>query len=269
MFSKYAFVIPLKNKSGSALKAAFKSIFSQGRVPEKLQTDQGTEFENSIVGQYLHSMGVRQFATRNRQIKCAVVERFNRTIKGRIYKYMTAHETDEYLDVLGDIVHSYNKTRHGVTKMRPVDVDLDDLEDREIVFKNTYGFSNLRDLILHQIQRNKTVSPELQRGDLVRISKLRQTFHKAFKPSWSDMLYKVRNIIKRVGVPVYELTDSSGHTIKKKFYLEELQKITQNMLNVALILKTRRRKGILQHYVQWTANAPEDKCWVNDTDIPR
>jgi hypothetical protein len=267
MFSKYAFVIPLKNKSGPTLKVAFKDIFSQGRVPEKLQTDQGTEFENSTVGKYLHSMGIRQFTTRNRQIKCAVVERFNRTLKGRIYKYMTAYETNEYLDVLDDIVESYNKTRHGVTKMRPVDVGLDDLDDRERVFKNTYGFTNLRELILHQVQRSKQVVTELQRGDLVRISKLRKTFQRGFKPSWSDALYKIRNIIKRLGKPVYELVDSTGHLTRKKFYLEELQKITHNMLNAARILKTRLHKGQLQHYIQWTANAPEDRCWVNDTDM--
>jgi transposase InsO family protein len=267
MFSKYAFVIPLKNKSAPTLKVAFKDIFSEGRVPEKLQTDQGTEFENSIVGKYLHSMGVRHFTTRNRQIKCAVVERFNRTLKGRLYKYMTAHGTNKYLDILDDIVESYNKTKHGVTKMRPVDVGLDDLEDREKVFKNTYGFTNLRELILHQVQRNKILVPALQRGDLVRISKLRKTFQRGFKPSWSDALYKVRNIIMRPGKPVYELTDSVGHLKRKKFYLEELQKITRNMLNAARILKTRQRKGILQHYIQWTTNAPEDRCWVNDTDM--
>lgn len=267
MFSKYAFVVPLKNKSGATLKVAFKDIFSEGRVPEKLQTDQGTEFENSTVGIYLHSMGVRQFATRNRQIKCAVVERFNRTLKGRIYKYMTANGTEEYLDVLDDIVESYNKTRHGVTKMRPIDVDLDDLDDRDRVFKNTYGFTNLRELILHQVQRNKTIVPELHPGDLVRISKLRATFQRGFKPSWSDALYKVRNAISRFGKPVYELTDSSGHVLRKKFYIEELQKITKNMLNAAHILRTRERNGALQHYIQWSVNAPEDKSWVNASDM--
>lgn len=267
MFSKYAFVVPLKNKSGSTLKAAFKDIFSEGRVPEKLQTDQGTEFENSTVGKYLHSMGVRQFSTRNRQIKCAVVERFNRTLKGKIYKYMTAHGTEEYLDVLDNIVESYNKTRHSVTKMRPVDVDQADQEDQEKVFKNTYGFTNLRELILHQVKLNETTAPGLQSGDLVRIANLRKTFQRGFKPSWSEALYKVRKTIKRLGKPVYELSDSSGHVLRKKFYLEELQKVTKNMLNAARILKTRERNGILQNYIQWTVNAPEDRSWVNAADM--
>ena len=145
MFSKYAFVIPLKNKSGSTLKVAFKEIFAQKRIPEKLQTDQGTELENRLLGEYLYSMGVRQFTTTNRQIKCAVVERFNRTLKGRLFKYMTARKTENYLDVLPDIVASYNKTKHGAIKMRPVDVDAYDLQDQQRVFKNTYGFSNLRE----------------------------------------------------------------------------------------------------------------------------
>lgn len=267
MFSKYAFVIPLKDKTASTLKVAFKDIFATKRVPEKLQTDQGTEFENRTLGIYLHRMGVRHFTTRNRQIKCAVVERFNRTLKGRLYKYMTANRTDNYIDALDDIVDSYNRTTHSVTKMRPIDVDIDDPNDKTRVFKNTYGFTSLRELILHQIERKKHNSDaELHPGDLVRVMKLRKEFQRGFKPAWSTCLFKVRRVVHRLGEPVYEVVDSSGHSRPKKFYLKELQKVTQNMLNASKVIRSRVRHGQIQHLIQWTSNAPQDVCWVNDSD---
>lgn len=267
MFSKFAFVVPLKDKTGPTLKVAFQDIFETKRIPEKLQTDQGTEFENSTLDIYLHSMGVKHFSTRNRQIKCAVVERFNRTLKGRLYKYMTANRTDNYLDVLDDIVDSYNRTVHSVTKMRPVDVDPDDIEDKRRVFRNTYGYSSLRELILHQVYHTKQPSTsELKPGDLVRVLKLRKEFQRGFKPSWSSSLCKIKRVIHRLGSPVYEVKDTTGHSKRKKFYLEELQKVTQNMLNASKVLRSRVRKGEIQHLIQWTPNAPEDKCWVNDAD---
>jgi transposase InsO family protein len=267
MFSKYAFVIPLKNKNASTLKVAFKEIFSHKRVPEKLQTDQGTEFENRILGVYLHSMGVKHFTTTNRQIKCAVVERFNRTLKNLLYKYMTARRTKEYLDVLQDFVASYNRTKHGVTKMRPIDVGVYDLEDRERVFKNTYGYTNLRELIMHQVNRDKSNSSDIKKGDLVRVAKLRKTFQRGFKPNWSDSLYRIRNVIKRLGKPVYEIIDMTGHVKHKKFYPEEVQKITRNMLNAARVLQTRTKNGVVQQLIQWNSYAPEKRCWVNASDL--
>lgn len=267
MFSKFAFVVPLKNKEGSTLKVAFKDIFATGRVPEKLQTDEGTEFENRILGPYLHSMGVRHFTTKNRQIKCAMVERFNRTLKGRLYKYMTARRTQSYLGILDDIVDSYNRTKHSVTKMRPVDVDVDDKHDKEVVFKNTYGFTNLRDLILYKIERDKRSVPALKVGDLVRLAKLRKTFQRGFKSSWTKSVFKVKRVILRMDKPVYELADRSAHVLKKKFYLDELQKVTQNMLNAARVLETKNVNGRVRHLVQWTADAPEDTCWIDDADM--
>ena len=270
MFSKYAFVVPLKNKSGATLKVAFKDIFASKRVPEKLQTDEGTEFENRVLGIYLHSMGVRHFTTTNRQIKCAMVERFNRTLKNRLYKYMTANRTHKYLDILDDIVASYNRTKHRVTKMRPVDVDVDDLDDRHRVFKNIYGFNSLREMILSKVKQssaeNAVQANELKPGDLVRIAKLRKTFQRGFRPSWSSTLFKIKNVIRRANKTVYEIKDGTGRVKRKKFYLEELQKVTQNMLNAARVLKTRRSaNGVVQHLVEWAPTAPEDKCWVDDS----
>ena len=87
-FSKYAFALPLKNKSGSEVKSALQRIIEE-RKPEKLQTDRGKEFINSSVQNYLKENDIQFFTTFNTLFKCAIVERFNRTLKAKMFKYFT------------------------------------------------------------------------------------------------------------------------------------------------------------------------------------
>ena len=54
--------------------------------------------------------------------KSVVVERFNRTLKKKIYKYMTSILKNVYIGKLDDAVNKYNNAYHRTTKMKPVDV---------------------------------------------------------------------------------------------------------------------------------------------------
>ncbi|PIK43278.1 hypothetical protein BSL78_19869 [Apostichopus japonicus] len=92
IFSKYAWVIPLKDKTGTSLKRAFLDILKDGRQPRKLQTDKGSEFFNRQVKNLLIEKDIHLFATHN-ETKASVVERFNRTLKEKMWKYFTANHT--------------------------------------------------------------------------------------------------------------------------------------------------------------------------------
>ena len=83
VFSKFAWVRCLKNKSAGVFTNAFKSILSQGRVPSRIQTDKGTEFYNKQFQRVLSQYEIKHFSTSN-ETKASVVERFNRTFKTRI-----------------------------------------------------------------------------------------------------------------------------------------------------------------------------------------
>ena len=91
VFSKYAWVAPLKSKTGKAVTAALESILrrSGGRRPRRLQTDKGKEFCNTTFAKMLDHYGIRHFSTQG-DAKASVVERFNQTLKGRMYRYFTA-----------------------------------------------------------------------------------------------------------------------------------------------------------------------------------
>ena len=98
VFSKYAWAIPLKDKTGLSVLNALKEIFKE-RTPEKLQTDDGTEFRNSRVQTYLKAHKIHFFTTHN-ATKASIVERLNRFLKSKMWKYFTEYNTRKYIDVI-------------------------------------------------------------------------------------------------------------------------------------------------------------------------
>ncbi len=104
--SRYLFVQPLKTKRGVDVLSALKKIFATQK-PKKLQTDDGKEFVNREVGQYLKKEGVTFFTVKSDK-KAAIAERVVRTLKDKIHRYMNEAHTLKYIDVLQDLVESYN-----------------------------------------------------------------------------------------------------------------------------------------------------------------
>ena len=118
--SKYAWVEPLKNKTGKVLTDAFAKILKRadGRKPQKLQTDDGKEFYNKTFVALMKQEGIHHFSTAG-DTKASIVERFNRTLKERMYRYFTAKNTLSYLPVLQSLVKGYNGTYHRSIGMPP------------------------------------------------------------------------------------------------------------------------------------------------------
>ena len=121
MFSKYAWVVPIKDKKGTSIVNAFQKIISEGRKPNKIWVDQGSEFYNKSFKDFLKINNIKMYSTYN-EGKSVVAERFIRTLKNKIFKHMTAISKNVYFDVLDDIVNKYNNTVHRSIKMKPIDV---------------------------------------------------------------------------------------------------------------------------------------------------
>ena len=111
VFSKYAWVIPLKNKTGPSLVEAFKRILASGRKPKKVMTDQGTEFFNKHFKPLMKEEDIELYNTYN-ETKASIVERLIRTLKTKMWRYFTAKKTMRYIDVLPNLVDSYNHSMH-------------------------------------------------------------------------------------------------------------------------------------------------------------
>ena len=125
LFSKYAFVVPLKDKKGITIANAFQSILDNSkRKPNKIWVDQGSEFYNTHFKKWLKENNIEMYSTHNKG-KYVVAERFFRTLKNKIYKNMTATSKNVYFNVLNDIVDEYNNIYHKTIKMKPIDVKSD------------------------------------------------------------------------------------------------------------------------------------------------
>ena len=100
LFSKYAFVVPLKDKKGISIVNAFNKIIKQSnRKPNKIWVDQGGEFYNAVFKKWLSDNDIIMYSTFN-EGKSVVAERFIRTLKNKLYKHMTATGKNVYYDVI-------------------------------------------------------------------------------------------------------------------------------------------------------------------------
>ena len=125
LFSKYAFVVPLKDKKGASVVKRFKRIINEsGRRPNKIWVDQGSEFYNKRFKKWLVDEEIEMYSTYN-EGKSVVAERIIRTLKNKLYKHMTAIGKNVYWNVLDDVVDKYNDTINRSISMKPNNVKPD------------------------------------------------------------------------------------------------------------------------------------------------
>jgi hypothetical protein len=255
-FSKFAFAVPLKAKDANSIMSAFKEIF-KNKLCFKLRTDRGTEFLNSQVQNLFKKFNINHFTSYNDTIKCAIIERFNRTLKTKMFKYFTAFGTRRYIDTLEKFLSSYNDTKHRSIKMKPKEVTKN---NEKIVFKNLYNGLSMRELI------KKVKNPSLKIGEKVRKKYTVGPLEKSYYPNWSDHIYTVDKSIKEEN-PLYHLKDYSGKPVKQRFQREELQKVEENLHRIEKIIKSKVSKGKKQHFVKWLNYPDTFNSWVLDKDI--
>ena len=197
LFSKYAFVVPLKDKKRISIVNAFNKIIKQSnRKPNKIWVDQGREFYNHVFKRWLSNNDIIMYSTFN-EGKSVVPERFIRTLKNKLYKHMTATGKNVYYDVLDDIVNEYNNTKHNNIKMKPKDVK----NDNNRVYIDEYNKKDSRFNV----------------GDRVRISKFKNIFAKGYTPNWSREIFTVDKINDTVPY-TYNLKDLNGEENIGSFY---------------------------------------------------
>ena len=242
LFSKYAWVIPIKDKKGTSIVNAYKKIVSKGqRKPNKIWVDQGSEFYNQSFKDFLKISNIEMYSTYNER-KSVVAERITRTLKHQIFKHMTTISKNVYIDVLNDIVNRYNNTVHRTIKMKPIDVT----GDSYVEYNENF---------------NKKC-PKFKVNDHARIPKYKNIFAKGYVPNWSEEVFIV-NKIKNTVPWTYTISDLNGEQIFGSFYEKELQKTNQKEFRIEKVLKRKRD----QLYVKWKWYANSFNSWINKKDI--
>ena len=136
LFSKYGWIVPLMDKKGETVTEAFKTIFKEGRKPQYLWTDKGKEYYNKNMKELLEKNGIALYSTEN-EGKSSVCERWNRTIKTKMWKQFTFQGNTQYLDILPKILSQCNNTKDSSIKITPVEVS--EKKNESAVYFNLYG----------------------------------------------------------------------------------------------------------------------------------
>ena len=271
IYSRYVFIRPMKSKSALSVLAALKNIFREsGSYPKKFETDLGKEYWNKLVSKYLKSVGTHHFS----KGKTSHVERFIRTFSSRLYRYQAKHNTRRYIDILQQLVQSYNNSVHRSIKTTPYSVFVEGktpfstAESEEKKVKEA-------ELLVARKKRRKKDKGELEIGDLVRLSRDPITgniFEKEAYGRWTEEIFIIHNKVKKDDlITLYTVKDQKGEVIRMNFYKEELQKIetdlTERLFKVEDILGHRTRKGQKQVLVRWQGYPKSFDSWEPEENI--
>ena len=251
VFSKYGWIRTLKNKRGDTVANAFVSIFNEGRTPKKLWIDKGREFWNKNVEEVMKKFGVERYSTQNEE-KSSVVERWNRTIKERIWKMFSARNEMIYVDKLEEILADYNNTKHGSIGMTPVQAS------KKVNERKVYAKLYEDELW----KRNK--SPKFRVGDKVRISKWKKGFEKGFTPDWTEEIFVVKNVLYTKPT-TYKLKDLLNDGVEGSFYEQELQGVKQGIFRIEEVLERDEESG--EAYVKWSGYPDKFNEWIPVKDV--
>jgi len=264
VFSNFLHMVPLKSKTGKDVSAVFQSVLKDPRymIPFKrrpfwVRTDKGKEFLNESFHKFLKREGIQFQACRNPDIKCSIVERVQRTVRDKLYKYFTHKNTYRYVDVLSDFVSGFNATIHGSTGMAPANVT------------DSYILALWKRLQKRQ-DKVRVRTARYSVGQHVRISKEKAKFAKSAEQNFSTEIFRI--ITHRNPRPVYELEDLNRKLIDGQFYEEELTPVRvtkQTQFQIHKILATRTRRGIKQHLVRWKGYNKDFDSWIPASDIWR
>lgn len=248
IFSKKAFARALKNKTGTEVTQAMKSILDSMNHPiRNIHADMGNEFYNTTMKKMLKEREINLYSTFTTK-KAAIVERFNRTLKNKMWKQFSLRGSYKWIDILESLIDDYNNTKHRTIKMKPNEVN----EGNERYLLHTvYNYSTMKR------------RPKFKLGDMVRISKYKHIFEKGYTPNWTTEIFKI-NRIQNTDPITYLLVDLKGNEIKGTVYQEELQLVQHP--NVYLVEKFIRTKGN-KVYVKWLGFDNSHNSWVDKNDV--
>ena len=176
------------------------------------------------------------------------MERFQRTLKTRMWKYFTHHPTLRYVDILPKLVHGYNHAYHRRIKCAPVS-------------ENLYGKLN-----------SKKVKPKFKVGDFVRINKTKRTFDKGYLPNWTQELFQILAVVKTQTPITYKIKDLEGELVKGTFYSHELQRVEKDQIyEIDSVLDHRKRKvgkkWMKEIKVHWKGYPSKFDSWILESDL--
>jgi len=251
-FTKEAHAVGVKTLKANDFIPALDKLFSKFDKIQHCRTDAGVEFKSKQAQQFFKDKGIKHYVTNNEDIKANIIERFFRTLKSKLYKYMLENNTHRWIDQLDDVISSYNSSYHSSIKMAPADYT----DDKEYqVWKTLYEWNN---------KPKAKLVYNFELHDKVRISLQKDKFGREFDEKWSREYFFIAERKLKDKVPVYRIKDTNNELLTGTFYENELQKIEQAEDQVYVIEKILRksRNRSLVKWLGWP-----DPTWVQNSDL--
>ena len=253
-FSKKAWAFKTKRKNAKAIFEVMEP-FLEDNTPKKIEFDQGKEFYNRPFLKLLRRLRIKYFSVYSEH-KCAIVERFNRTLKTRMYRSFTARGNRRWIDILQDLVDGYNDSVHRSINFKPNDVTK---RNEHLV----------RRILYPKIVKEKRYSKAaFKLGDTVRLAGKKAAFQKGYEQTYSYEVFEICEI-KDTYPKTYGIKDYKGEIIEGSFYKSELERVdkSDDIWPVNKIIKSRRYQGETQYLVNFVGY-PEDLTeWIPQNQL--
>ena len=209
VFSRFAFAQAIKSKKGQDVIEAFKAMMGESS-PMYFQTDK--EFINKQFQDHLMKRGITFSTLENSNIKCSLAERFDSTLQGKMWRYFTHYETYTYIDVLQDLVHSYNYTFHRALGGHPEHINSSDT-----------------DRLFYHLYKLEEEAP-IKKGQKTRMLIIKKTFNRGYEPNWTEEIFTVKR-------PDYIRGYGLEDTMKEAINVQKVKFVPRKRYTIEKILK--------------------------------
>lgn len=251
-FTKVAEAIPLKDKTAKSIENAMRTFIEKNKIKMRhLQTDDGKEFFNSKFKELMKIYNINHYSTKSDK-KASIVERFNRTLKGTMFKRFSHRGSYIWYDILPSLIKSYNNKYHRTIGMKPIEVNK---SNERLVLSR---------ILKHTAPRTESKQPKIfSLGDKVRISKFKGIFSKRYLPNWTNEVFTIYRV-QPTKPETYILKDNKGELLQGSFYGHELLKTYVG--DVYLVEKVLKKKGD-KVLIKWLGFDKSQNSWIPKKDL--
>ena len=267
-FTKAAGIMKLKTKDTKIVTEMMKKKFDNGDKPKYLRVDAGGEFLSHTFTQMCAKHNVKVYIAQE-PIKCAFIERFNRTFKRILVQLMEHHNSVRWVDFIKPAISIYQSRKHSSIGMSPDEAE--DEENHEAIYDKLLRKYAKDDRIKYI--KNKKL-PKFRKGDIVKIFKKKGIFTRGFNQSVTKEYFTIYHIDRRLSKDRYYLKDLTGERIIGSFYSEYLVPFTPPTNGGEYRIdpnfsdfKRKRIRGVPHIWVKWLGWPSKFNQWIPEADI--
>lgn len=256
IFSRYCWVVPLKDKTAKATWDAFESVIRElrGEWPARIWADSGKEWYNNYWKPNLPGMDIDLYTTYS-EVGVAPVERLIKTLKHKQWPLFEEQGSARWIELLPRVVAEYNNTVHSALKMTPLEARDPHGEARlwHYQYDDAVGASDPK-------------PPRFRVGDWVRTSVVKGTFERGWQPNWSHQPYRIAKVLLTNPV-TYILRDRptarfrDGEIVKGSFYDAELEPTAVPDAGFVDVTEEKVEKGVKMVKLHWRGVDKKYDSW--------